>query len=102
MFIYLKIGKLNIKLISLFYINLPFTSASFNRKILYSFPVAIYKCIVFNILLTRKKISFAPHVSFMITLFWINITNSVALVRERTIPTERPPPVGEVSANFCG
>ena len=26
--------------------------------------------------------------------------NSVALVRERTIPTERPPPVGEVSANF--
>ena len=30
------------------------------------------------------------------------VINSVALVRERTIPTERPPPVGEVSANFCG
>jgi hypothetical protein len=29
-------------------------------------------------------------------------TNSVALVRERTIPTEWPPLVGEVSANFCG
>ena len=28
--------------------------------------------------------------------------NSVALVRTRTIPTERPPPVGEVTANFCG
>jgi hypothetical protein len=28
--------------------------------------------------------------------------NSVALVRKRTIPTERPPLVGEVSANFCG
>jgi hypothetical protein len=29
--------------------------------------------------------------------------NSVALVRERTIPTdERPPLDGEVSANFCG
>src|SRR5215510_10155041 len=28
--------------------------------------------------------------------------NSVVLFRERTIPTERPPPVGEVSANFCG
>ena len=27
--------------------------------------------------------------------------NSVALVRTRTIPTERPPPVGEVSTNFC-
>jgi len=29
-------------------------------------------------------------------------SNSVALVRTQTIPTERPPPVGEVSANFCG
>jgi hypothetical protein len=27
--------------------------------------------------------------------------NSVVLVRERTIPTERPP-LGEVSATFCG
>jgi hypothetical protein len=26
--------------------------------------------------------------------------NSVALVRKQTIPTERPPLVGEVSANF--
>jgi len=33
---------------------------------------------------------------------YIYIYNSVALVRMRTIPTERPPPVGEVSANFCG
>jgi hypothetical protein len=28
--------------------------------------------------------------------------HSVAVVRKRTIPTERPPLVGEVSANFCG
>jgi hypothetical protein len=27
--------------------------------------------------------------------------NSVDLVRERTIPTERPPLLGEVSANFA-
>jgi hypothetical protein len=27
--------------------------------------------------------------------------NSVALVRKRNIPTERPPSVGKVSANFC-
>jgi hypothetical protein len=27
---------------------------------------------------------------------------SVVLVRKRTIPTKRPPHVGEVSANFCG
>jgi hypothetical protein len=32
----------------------------------------------------------------------VHIYYSVALVRERTIPTERPPLVGEVSANFCG
>jgi hypothetical protein len=29
-------------------------------------------------------------------------TNSGALVRQRTIPTERPPLVSEVSANFRG
>jgi hypothetical protein len=28
--------------------------------------------------------------------------NSGALVRQRTIPTERPPLFGEVSANFSG
>jgi hypothetical protein len=28
--------------------------------------------------------------------------NSVTWVRKRTTPTERPPLVGEVSANFCG
>jgi hypothetical protein len=28
------------------------------------------------------------------------LTNSVVLVRKRTIPTERPQPAGEISANF--
>jgi hypothetical protein len=32
----------------------------------------------------------------------INNNSSVALVRERAIPTERPPLVNEVSANFWG
>jgi hypothetical protein len=32
----------------------------------------------------------------------IKAQNSVALVRERTIPTKRPKLVGEVSDNFCG
>jgi hypothetical protein len=31
-----------------------------------------------------------------------NNNNSLALVRERSIPTERPPLIGEVSSNFCG
>ena len=48
-----------------------------------------------------------PHVKTLrnSTAIYLTITNnnnSVALVRERTIPTERLPPVGEVSANFCG
>jgi hypothetical protein len=29
-------------------------------------------------------------------------TNSIVRVRKRTIPTERPPLLGEVVANFCG
>jgi hypothetical protein len=34
---------------------------------------------------------------------YIHKLNSVALVRERTIPTERPPPVGEFSSKiFAG
>jgi hypothetical protein len=31
----------------------------------------------------------------------LQTTNSVVLVRKRTIQTKRPPLVGEVSANFC-
>jgi hypothetical protein len=37
-----------------------------------------------------------------INIFCKKQTNSMVWVRERTIPTERPPLVGEVSANFCG
>jgi hypothetical protein len=38
----------------------------------------------------------------LIKLYFVSkLTNSVALVREQTIPTERPPLVGEVSANFA-
>jgi hypothetical protein len=41
---------------------------------------------------------------FVKSLSSLSITsnNSVTLVRERTIPTERPPPVCEASAIFCG
>jgi hypothetical protein len=41
-----------------------------------------------------------PPISYM---HYISLNNiSVALVRKRTIPIERPPHVGEVSANICG
>jgi hypothetical protein len=39
---------------------------------------------------------------FDVLLYNLDTTTFVALVRERTIPTERPLLVGEVSANFCG
>jgi hypothetical protein len=38
----------------------------------------------------------------MMSLLTYLVTYSVALVHKRTIPTERPPLVGEASANFCG
>jgi hypothetical protein len=59
-------------------------------------------------------------VSLLVIVFWYNSVcymsqpfrglikklkkklNSMVWVRERTIPTERPPLVGEVIANFCG
>jgi hypothetical protein len=44
----------------------------------------------------------APLVPFKQEAGWTKKLNSVALVRERTIPTGRPPLVGEVSANFWG
>jgi hypothetical protein len=46
---------------------------------------------VFQLLITN--------VMFIVTVIIIN-NNSVASVRKRTIPTERPPLVGEVSSSF--
>jgi hypothetical protein len=37
--------------------------------------------------------------STLFTYYYIKHTNSVASVLERTTPTERPPVVGEISAN---
>jgi retron-type reverse transcriptase len=50
-----------------------------------------------------KIVLFADDTNILVSDGNINYLqdNSVALVRERTVPTERPPPVGEVSANFC-
>jgi hypothetical protein len=44
------------------------------------------------------------HIANHLKLFNIPVhkLNSVALVSKRTLPTERPPLVDEVSANFCG
>jgi hypothetical protein len=53
--------------------------------------------------LAEGRVQWKDVVSTVINLqFHEQTTNSVALVRERTIPTERPSLVGEVSATFCG
>jgi hypothetical protein len=44
---------------------------------------------------------------FWMTSAWFPLETAfpfhyVVLVRKRTIPTERPPLVGEISPNFCG
>jgi hypothetical protein len=56
--------------------------------------------------LVKKYFMSFPHVCHLCQLsIYIkqkNKTNSMVLVRKRTIPTEQPLLVGEVSANFSG
>jgi hypothetical protein len=40
--------------------------------------------------------------SLSATILPLTKLNSVSFLRKQTIPTERPPLVGEVTANFCG
>jgi hypothetical protein len=47
----------------------------------------------------RHRIPFNTRFKYAVIFTYIN-NNSMALVRERTIPTDRLPPFGEVSANF--
>jgi hypothetical protein len=44
----------------------------------------------------------ATYPSSRLKCLQVILTYTVALVIKRIIPTERPPLVGEVSANFCG
>jgi hypothetical protein len=58
-----------------------------------------------DLLLHLYFIGFLPSQPLSYILLIIDIENktiSVASVRKRTIPTERPQLVGEVSANFSG
>jgi hypothetical protein len=53
---------------------------------------------VIKIILYCCSFTFWKHIG----IIGINLKNSGALVRQQTIPTERTPLVGEVSANFSG
>jgi hypothetical protein len=59
---------------------------------------SLLPCSVVFLILLLSSLSFCRLLNLYVFLI---LTNSVALVRERTIPTERPPLVGEVNANFC-
>jgi hypothetical protein len=55
----------------------------------------------------HEAVDFGPRPYIYLFTFHFNIIlklklNSVALVRDRTIMTERPPLDGEIGANFCG
>jgi hypothetical protein len=62
-----------------------------------SFSEIVYK---FRLRFERQILK--PVVAFILLLYSKLTKNSVAWVRKRTIPTERPPLVGEISANFSG
>jgi hypothetical protein len=75
----------------------------------------MYRCSIYMYYGHIHQLRQHKHMSLYALLhvcMWINIrprihvyyllTYSVALVRKRTIPIERPPLVGEVSANLCG
>jgi hypothetical protein len=49
-----------------------------------------------------KKNSYLEELLENCVVYNFQNSNSVAWVRGRTITTEQPPLVGEVSANFCG
>jgi hypothetical protein len=52
-----------------------------------------------------RSCRFTPGLAVTLKAFRLHdeeLTYSVALVRKRTVPTERPPLVSEVGASFCG
>jgi hypothetical protein len=57
-------------------------------------------CNLLTIILPIYLFVYLPYIFISIKTFVLR--NSAALVREWTIPTERPPLVGEVNANFSG
>jgi hypothetical protein len=63
---------------------------------------SLYYC-VYVYCLTLYRNCNQQHTLWHVGANWyISLVNSVALVHKQTIPTERRPHVGEVSANFCG
>jgi hypothetical protein len=50
----------------------------------------------------KKSANYYDEYLTALVLHKTNKTNAMVRVRERTKPTERPPLVGEVIANFCG
>jgi hypothetical protein len=66
--------------------------------------ICMYKLVCVYVCRIYVYVYVYMHVSAYVTMYiYIHKKiNSVVLVRKRTISTEKPPHVGEVSANFCG
>jgi hypothetical protein len=58
--------------------------------------------IIFAFLLVSSPQYPCQHTKRECVFIYLLKLNFVAVVRKRTIPTERPPLVGEVSTNLCG
>jgi hypothetical protein len=87
----------------------PVTGAHYTKLGLFTLPPSLYVAVALLFGLHTVTLT-----SLLFTFHWPMCTvgeghiavynkqtNSTALVRERTIPTERPPLVGQVNANFC-
>jgi hypothetical protein len=70
----------------------------------WSTPLRFLSCSYVCILYSTVRGTCSAHLILLsvISLILIYKTNSMVWVRERTIPTERPPLVGEMIAKFCG
>ena len=74
-------------------------------KFTFCMPNSQYVCCGIYIYTRREVLaieSIRCELLYSIYIYIYIYISVVALIRTRTIPTERPPPVGEVSANFCG
>jgi hypothetical protein len=72
----------------------------YNILIEFAVPMKLVRLIKMCLNETYSKVRIGKHLSDSFPIE--KKKHSMVWVHERTIPTERPPLVGEVIANFCG
>jgi hypothetical protein len=77
----------------------PSTSHAKNERSYISIPPYAFMLWYLSIMIILQIILLL--LLLLVVVVVVLVKNSVALVRKRTIPIERPPHAGEVGANFC-